>query len=167
MDDGRERKALRLRIRDAEDLRVASAVLQDALAAVHDMAYLPREKRFVMIANRFCWEQAPEPLAAESEDEETADASFAEAGASAVYERVNCGLVFDHVRRVRLSGFALGDRARILELLALSLAGNRLLMTFAGGAAVELTVSRLCCHLEDLGQPWPTLRRPSHPDLES
>ena len=48
--------ALKLRAEDAEDLAVISAILQDALVPVGEMAYLPEEQRFVLVANRFRWE---------------------------------------------------------------------------------------------------------------
>lgn len=166
MADQARVQPLKLRVRDAEDLTVASAMLQDALIPVQDMRYLQREKRFALIANRFCWERTPEPLSSDS-GEEGGDASFETFEAGAVYERVNCGVTFDQVRRVRLRGFALRDRARILELLAITHQGQCVTLTFAGGSAVELTVTRLNCHLKDLGEAWPTLRRPEHRDPES
>ena len=43
---------------DAEDLRVLSCHLQDAVIRVGDMAYLKSEMRFAAIANRFDWEAA-------------------------------------------------------------------------------------------------------------
>lgn len=46
---------LKLIALDAEDLAVVSAHLQDAVLKVADMAYLPREKRFAMLVNRFDW----------------------------------------------------------------------------------------------------------------
>ena len=49
---------LKLIALDAEDLRVISAHLQDAVLRVGDMVYLPNEKRFVALANRFDWAKA-------------------------------------------------------------------------------------------------------------
>ena len=47
--------ALKLVALDPEDLAVLSAHLQDAIAKVGDIAYLPKEKRFAMVLNRFDW----------------------------------------------------------------------------------------------------------------
>ncbi|MEE8562657.1 MAG: DUF2948 family protein, partial [Alphaproteobacteria bacterium] len=47
---------LKLRAVDAEDFAVLGACLQDALVPVQDMRFLGEENRFVMVANRFCWE---------------------------------------------------------------------------------------------------------------
>ena len=51
--------ALKLLARDEEDLAVISAILQDALIPVSEMAYLPEEHRFALVANRFRWEAPP------------------------------------------------------------------------------------------------------------
>lgn len=161
-------RGLKLRARDAEDLKVVSAVLQDSLVAVRDMTYLPREKRFVLVANRFCWERDPEELFSQGADEqpgelaEEQDASFHEAGPRPVYERVHCGITFDQVESVRLRGFDPHAKGEILELLAVEPGADVILLCFAGKAAVRLSVSAIRCHIEDLGEPWPTRWRPSH-----
>ena len=51
---------LKLRAVDAEDLRVLAAVLQDALVPLGDIAYQKRQKRVVLVANRFLWEDQTE-----------------------------------------------------------------------------------------------------------
>src|SRR5260370_15765146 len=50
---------LKLRAEDEEDLAVVSTILQDALVLIGEMAFLPEEKRFALVANRFCWECKP------------------------------------------------------------------------------------------------------------
>lgn len=49
---------LKLIALDAEDLRVVSAHLQDAVLRVADMIFLPQEKRFALVLNRFDWTAA-------------------------------------------------------------------------------------------------------------
>jgi hypothetical protein len=51
---------LKLRAEDAEDLDVVSACLQDAIVPLSDMEFLAGEKRFVLVANRFRWENCGE-----------------------------------------------------------------------------------------------------------
>ncbi len=46
---------LKLIALDAENLAILSAHLQDAVLLVGDMAFLPAEKRFAAIMNRFDW----------------------------------------------------------------------------------------------------------------
>src|SRR3546814_7403897 len=60
-------KPLKLRAHDPADMDVVAALLQDALVPLGDMTYLAKEKRFVMVANRFRWrseEHTSEPPAA-------------------------------------------------------------------------------------------------------
>lgn len=159
-------KPLKLRVRDGDDLTVLSSLLQDALLPVQDMTFLKSERRFVMVLNRFCWERAPEPFDSdEEEDEGEDDAAFQDVGDS-VYERVNCGLTFDNVSLARFRGFDMEERGQILELLTIQMDGKNLLLRFAEGAEIELVTKRVSGHLEDLGEPWPTTRRPYHPDDE-
>lgn len=47
---------LKLTAFDNEDLAVVSAAMQDAIVKTGEMTYLPGEKRFAMVANRFAWE---------------------------------------------------------------------------------------------------------------
>jgi hypothetical protein len=119
-------------------------VLQDALVPVGEMAYLPDERRFVLVANRFRWDAA----AAEKPE---------------LFERTLAGLRVEHVTKVQRRGFSPGDSDRILALLALRSEGNALYLEFAGGAQIKLEVERMDCRLEDLGEPWPTRWRPRHP----
>jgi hypothetical protein len=54
---------LRLLALDQEDLAIVSAHLQDAVVRVGDIAYLPKERRFALLARRFDWEAPPERAA--------------------------------------------------------------------------------------------------------
>ena len=143
---------LRLRAEDEEDLAVLSACLQDALIPLGDATYLAAEKQFVLVANRFRWE-------AESEKR------------SRLSERVLCGLCFENVVEVRRRGIGQGKRAGFLNLLAMETTrgdgdpavGPTVLLTFSGGAAIRLETTGLLCHLEDLGESWPTSWQPEHP----
>jgi hypothetical protein len=147
---------LKLRAADAEDLAVISAILQDALVTVGEMVYLPEESRFVLVANRFRWERRP------GETPKNA-------------ERTLSGLCIDGVTGVRRRGFSPREEERILSLLAIqpeSLEPSpdkpaALILEFAGGSSIRLEVQRLLCHLDDLGEPWPTRWRPKHPVAES
>ncbi len=54
-------KLLHLWAQDAEDLLVISASLQDAVIKASDMAFDKSQKRFALMANRFCWERSSHP----------------------------------------------------------------------------------------------------------
>lgn len=167
---------LKLRARDKEDFGVIAALLQDALVPISEMTYLPEEKRFILVLNRFRWETAesavlgaPPGEAPEREPDEgpatrREDVPFEEdeTEPKPYFERVHCGLCFDRVAAVRTSGIDMRARDRILELLTIQAEDRAVLLVFAGDATIRLAVEALRCHLEDLGEAWPTRWRPQH-----
>ncbi len=172
---------LKLRAHDIEDLRALATCLQDALVPVADFAYLKAEKRFVMVANRFKWEgggqtaPAPAPAAPEVAPEvapgvvgadRDSDARFEEADGGPLYQRVNCTVCFDWVRNIRFRGLDLGRKDQLLNLLTIEADPGAVRLLFSGGGEIRLEVSDIRCHLEDLGEPWPTRWRPDHAEAE-
>jgi hypothetical protein len=168
---------LKLRAHDAEDLGALAACLQDALVPLADVVYLKAEKRFVMVANRFMWERgaedAPAPMAepGAAKGGESADARFEEAEAGPLYYRVNCAVYFDWVRQVHFRGLDPREKDQILNLLTVEVEPGEakpgaVLLEFSGGGTIRLEVRGIRCHLEDLGEPWPTRWRPDHDEAE-
>lgn len=174
-------RPLKLRARDLEDMAVLAAVLQDAVVRPTEMTYLARENRFVMVLSRFCWEEpvgkagggaateVEPPGAAEAAEAadavqpgEEGDARFEDAGPRPLYERVNAGLCFEKVRRVRTQKLDLKDKDQVLSLLTVEARPGALTLVFSGGALVRLEVGAIACFLEDLGEPWPTPWLPLH-----
>jgi len=155
---------LKLRARDVEDLQVLAACLQDALVPVSEIAYQRKERRLVLVANRFCWEQEEAADVPDAEPEPTLepDARFEEALPPPAFARVNCGLTFDKVERVRVRGLDVKARNEILNLLTVEATPHQVTLYFSGGGAIRLEVEAIVCHLEDLGEPWPTRWRPAH-----
>ena len=139
----------KLRAEDADDLAVISACLQDALVAVRDLAFVPQDHSFLMVANRFRWERASR-------------AARGEAG----YQRTLCGLTFGAVVGVSYNGFRRSEGTRILSLLAIRPGRDgeqdAVQLEFSDGATIRLVVSRILCHAQDLGEPWPTPWQPRH-----
>lgn len=158
---------LKLLARDVEDLRVVAGVLQDAIVPVGEMCFLRTEKRFVMVVNRFRWESALEELGEDAAPvAEEGDASFEEDGPTACYERVHCGVCFEGISSARLRGFDLRDRGQMLCLLTLAAEDGAVILRFSGGACIRLEGEGWECRVKDMGEPWPTARRPRHPDDE-
>jgi DUF2948 family protein len=157
---------LKLRARDARDLETIAACVQDALVALGDIRYLPGERRFALMLNRFRWEAAPAGPAAPAAPAKldgAGDVGFADQG-EAEFERIHAVLTFDRVRAVKRKGLEQATTDGVLSLLTLRLEGRYLLIAFAGGGAIRLDVDQLFCHLEDLGESWPTVWRPQHLD---
>src|SRR5262245_59518192 len=99
---------LRLRAVDQVDLSVISAHLQDAVAQVGDMAYQPAKRRFVVMFNRFMWEDVNDGDKGPKADKE------------APYRRVRSVLHFDAVLRVQSQGLKLSQKDAVAELLAIA-----------------------------------------------
>ena len=138
-------EALKLMALDDEDLAVMSAHLQDAVLKVGDMTYLPREKRFALVANRFAWEAAQ-----------------ADRG-----ERRRTGLSFARVLKVQRSRIRAEDPDGVLNLLAVTFSpaeapSGHVTLVFSGGAAVRLEVDCLEAQMRDLGPRWAAQHRPGH-----
>jgi hypothetical protein len=134
---------LKLKAIDADDLKVISACLQDALVLVGDMTYQGDEQRFVMVANRFQWEAATE--------------------GSAEFARTTTGISFDGVTAVKRRKIDPAKSESILSLLAIRPEEGAVRLEFSNGAAIRLEVTRILCHLQDVGEAWPTPWRPHHP----
>lgn len=151
--DGRE-TPLRLRALDADDLRVISALLQDAVFPLSEMRFQRRRRRFAVLLNRFRWE----------------DRAAAEARRRP-YERVQSLLVVEDVCAAATQGLDMADRDTVLSLLALDFApgedgAGRLVLTLAGDGAVALDVECLEVSLRDVTRPYaaPSGKAPHHPD---
>src|ERR1043165_8999837 len=92
---------LKIVARDAEDLVVVSACLQDALIPLNEMRYLPQERRFIMVANRFRWERAARATPAPANNAPVKDAAFDSDEDFGDLQRVNAGICIDRVLSVR------------------------------------------------------------------
>lgn len=149
---------LRLRARDADDLAVLSACLQDAIVPIVDAAFLADERRFVMVVNRFKWEAEAQPADAVLGSDEADE----EGPGGLTWLRTNCGIRIEGVAAVRSRRVDLRNRGQMLALLAMRYGDGVLTLDFAGDAAIALTVDRIDVVAEDVGVPWPTTRRPEH-----
>ena len=137
---------LKLIALDAEDLSILSAHMQDAVMKVGDMAYLPQEKRFAFIANRFDWTMA-----------DTSETPL----------RYRAALRFERVLSAKVTGIDLKDKRQTLNMLTLqfeetSAPAGIVTIICAGGAAVRLEVECMEAELKDLGAAWAAKGVPCH-----
>lgn len=137
---------------DADDLRVISTLVQDAVLPVTEMQHDPKSRRFALMLNRFRWEDRVE----------------AERVGRA-YERVRSVLVVEDVLKVQTFGFDRADKDLVLSLLSLDFAPGedgtgRLTLTLAGDGALALDVEALEVRLEDVTRPYraPSGKVPTH-----
>jgi hypothetical protein len=147
---------LKLIALESDDLDVISAHLQDAVVRLGDMTYLPGERRFAVVANRFDWAKA---LGGDKIARGTKG-----------FERRRTGLRFERVLAARVQGLNLMDKSATLALLAITFhpkspeaVDGDVTLTFSGGAAIRLEVECLEVELTDLGAAWAAKRAPAHP----
>ena len=139
-----------LAAQDAEDLEVISTHLQDAVARIGDLVWLPKKRRFAALFNRFKWENGRRGNL-----------------------RVRTGLHFDGVLSVKSRNLKHGAPDAVVELLAVRFTPNgaddpagKVELVFADGGAMLLDVECLDAGLADVSGEWAARGRPSHEDEE-
>ena len=149
-----DERPLKLKAEDAEDLQVVSALVQDAVFPVTEIAWHPARRRFALLLNRFRWE----------------DRDRAEKAGRPV-ERVQSVLSFEDALKVQSSGVDRGDADMVLSVLALAFAPGedgtgRIEVTLAGDGAVALEVEAVNITLQDVTRPYvaPSRMAPEHGD---
>ena len=133
---------------DAEDLEIISARLQDAVAQIKDLVYLPKARRFAGLFNRFRWERS---------------------GGKGHDARVRSGLYFNDVVSVKAQKLRRDVPDAVVSLLAIRFTpkggedpGGEVELVFSGGGALKLEVECIDAGLSDIGADWVALGRPSH-----
>ena len=134
---------LRLSALDVEYLAVISAQMQDAVLLAGDMRYDPKRRQFVLIANRFAWDDSDTP------------------------QRRRTGLHFDRVLKVKTLNMSHLEKDEVLSLLSVTFTeldppSGEVLLTFADGATIRLAVECLECQMADLGPAWAARAVPHH-----
>ena len=139
---------LKLLALDAEDLAVVSAHVQDAVLKVGDVSWRPKERRLVVVLNRFVWEGVG-------------------AGRKRSFERRRACLHFARVDAVKATRIRPDLTDTVLELLAIrfeetNAPGGTVELLFAGGGTIRLEVECIEAGLADLGAAWSTEKMPAH-----
>ena len=142
-------KQLKLIALDAEDLQILSAHLQDAVGTVADAAWLPKERRFVILLNRFVWEKV------------------VGGGWERGYERRRTALHIDRVEACKCRGFDPRNKENVLNLLAINFEpgqapAGHIDLIFSGDLTLRLQVECIEARIKDLGPAWSTSSCPRH-----
>jgi len=137
---------LKLAAADAEDLEMLSARSQDAVGKLKDFAWLPKQRRFVALVNRFRWEEAKGPGT-----------------------RVQAVLRFDSVSKVQSVNVKQGAPDAVVSLLAIKFIpasesdpAGIIELALAGGGTIRLTVECIDAELADQTAPWAARAKPDH-----
>lgn len=126
----------RLWAQDADDAAVVSALIQDACVRPDEVNFDGKSRRIVLMASRYCWEET-EP------------------------QRVRAALRIESVTGAKRRNWP--EKPELpLELLALGVDDNQVLLHFSGGTEIAVDVECIDLILEDLGTPYPALTKPQH-----
>ena len=143
-----EKINLKLIGKNEDDLKVISAYLQDSIVCVKDIVFLKKNKFFVMITNRFMWEDL-------------------EKGVFRKNKRIRCAVKFEDVLNVKSKNINQKNKNRLLECLAIKC--NLLVsknydikIFFAGDSIVTITCETIDVIIHDLGNSWNVKYIPSH-----
>jgi hypothetical protein len=138
---------MKLAAADKEDLEILSARLQDATAKLRDIVWLPKQRRFAALFNRYRWEEK----------------------ARGKGSRVRAGLYFGGVLAVKSQNIKRGAPEAVVSLLAIKFVpnggedpGGVIELQLAGGGGFRLTVECIDAELSDLTVPWEARGRPIH-----
>ena len=143
-----EKIGLKLMGKNREDLKVISAYLQDSIATVRNMVFLKKNRIFVMIVNRFMWEDV-------------------EKGAFRKNKRIKCAIKFEEVTGVKSQNINQKNKNKILECLAIKCSSSfdeiyNIKIYFSGGGTITMISDVIDIVLDDLGKPWNVKHVPIH-----
>ena len=91
-----EKNNLKLIGKNEEDLKIISAYLQDSVAIVKDIVFLKKNRTFIMILNRFMWEDV-------------------EKGVFRQNKRIRCAIKFEEVIKVQSKNINKKNKNKPLE----------------------------------------------------
>ena len=143
-----EKVNLKLLGKNQEDLKIISAYLQDSILIVKDIVFLKQNRIFVMIVNRFMWENM-------------------EKGVFRQNKRIRCAVKFEEVIKVESKNINQRNKNKPLECLAIKCSSifdevYKIKIFFAGDSIITIISEVIAVALHDLGKPWNVKHIPIH-----
>ena len=143
-----EKVNLKLLGKNQEDLKVISAYLQDSILIIRDIVFLKQNRTFVIIVNRFMWEDV-------------------EKGVFRQNKRIRCAVKFEEVVKVKSKNINQKNKNKPLECLAIKCSSifdetYKIRIFFAGNSIITIIAEAIEVTLHDLGKPWYVKRIPVH-----
>ncbi len=127
---------VRLYAVDADDLKVISALMQDAAIPAKDVAFDRDRHRLVLMGSRYCWERKART-------------------------RVRTALRIDGVLAVQRKNWPTSGEM-VLNLLALRVDGEMLVIEFSDTVSIRAKIEALDVEMHDVAGPWGARSRPKH-----
>ena len=143
-----EKINLKLIGKNKEDLKVISAYVQDSIVLINDIVFLKKNRSFIMIVNRFMWEDAEKGIFREN-------------------KRIRCAVKFEEVFKVKSKNINQKNKNKPLECLAIrcSLSNDsfyEIRIFFAGGSVITVFSEIIDLTMHDLGKSWNVKHVPKH-----
>jgi len=143
-----ERVNLKLLGKYQEDLKIISAYLQDSILIVKDIIFLKQNRTFILIVNRFMWEDVEKGVFREN-------------------KRIRCAVKFEEVIKVECKNINQKNKIKPLECLAIKCSSifdetYKIKIFFAGNSVISVISEVIDATLQDLGQPWHVKHIPIH-----
>jgi hypothetical protein len=139
---------------DKEDLKVISAMVQDAVLPITEISWRPRQRRLGLLINRFRWEDKDKAIAQ-----------------GRTFERVQSLLLVENVISMSSQGIDRKQNDLILSLLSLDMqeAENgdvHLAITCAGDGAIKVRTEAIEVSLKDVTCTYQaqSSKPPKHPE---
>jgi len=141
-------KKLKLIGNNQEDLKVISAYSQDSIVTVRDIVFLKKNKTFIMVINRFMWEDV-------------------EKGVFRQNKRIRSAIKFGGVTKVKSKNINQKNKNKILECLAIKCdsifdENYEIRIFFSGDSIITIMVEAIDVVMHDLGKSWEVKRAPLH-----
>ena len=145
-----ENNSLNLKLfgKNLDDLKIISAYLQDSIVLVKDIVYLRSNSTFLMMVNRFMWEDA-------------------ERGIFRNNKRVRCVVKFERVQKAISKNINQKNKNRALELLTIKSHlrndnAYEIRFIFSGNSIISIYTEEIDILLDDQGEPWAVTSAPQH-----
>ena len=148
MKNEEEKISLKLIGNNQNDIKVISAHLQDSVVTIRDIVFLKQNKTFIMIANRFMWEDV-------------------ERGVFRENKRIRCAVKFGTVLKVKSKNINQKKQKKPLECLAIKCTPvfdevYEINIFFAGDSIITIISEAIDVIMDDIGKPWNVKHVPTH-----
>ena len=145
---GDAKNNLKLIGKNQEDLKIISAYTQDSIVAVKDMVFLQKSRIFIMLINRFMWEDVEKGMFRQS-------------------RRIRSAIKFEEVLKVKSKEINQKNKNKRLECLMIKcneISNNNyeIKIFFSGDGIITLISEAIEVVMNDLGKAWNVKHIPEH-----
>ena len=142
------KKNLKLIGKNKEDLEIISSYIQDSIVSIGDMVFLEKNRIFLMIINRFMWENVEKKI-------------------SKQIKRIRCAIKFEEVLKVKSKKIDQKNKNTTLECLAIKCneilnKNYEIIFFFSGQGVITLIAESIEVVLHDFGEAWNVKHIPKH-----